>query len=119
MGNALKILVLDEDHEVTESVGTLLAQSGYDVTLCHRGPKALGYLENRIFDIFITDVNLSEIGGINILDWVSKNRPGIAVIAMSKLEEYANKLLVLLQNNYHFNDRPIHPGYEKVALSHA
>ncbi|GGI75302.1 two-component system response regulator CpxR [Legionella impletisoli] len=62
-----KILVADEDPEVTTLVAHYLETEGFDVTSVHDGEVALKKALNQSFDAIILDVLLPKLNGFQVL----------------------------------------------------
>lgn len=80
-----KILLIDDDHTVLESLGKLFKKHGYDVTTARSGEEALTIVENASFDLAVADIRMPGIDGVEtakaIKDRCSKkNKPEIPVI---------------------------------------
>jgi DNA-binding response OmpR family regulator len=83
----MKILIVDDDAIILETVVRNLRADGYDVFSASDGVKALDMLETKQFDLVISDImmpNLSGLGLLNILKKHYFNR--IPVILISSLD---------------------------------
>jgi two-component system cell cycle sensor histidine kinase/response regulator CckA len=61
---AERILVVDDDRVVLDLLAQMLAEHGYDVTVCESGREALGL--DGDWDLLLTDVVLPEIDGVEL-----------------------------------------------------
>lgn len=78
-----RILVIDDDEAVRDSIATILIAAGYDVATADDGRK--GYescLEDRP-DLIITNILMPGQEGIETIIQIRKSCPGIRIIAMS------------------------------------
>ena len=64
---AKKILVVDDSSSIRQSVGFILEESGYEVTLAEDGVQGTEKLENDSFDLVISDVNMPNRNGIEMV----------------------------------------------------
>jgi DNA-binding response OmpR family regulator len=64
-----------------------LSKSKFDVTVIDTGEKACELIESNRYDLVITDVNLPQIDGFNVVAFVKKKNPDTPVIIMSALAE--------------------------------
>ena len=76
------ILVVDDEKNVLESLKYLLGDK-YDITTCDSGLKALEITEKTNFDIVISDVQLGDINGNEVLQKVKERREETEVIMIS------------------------------------
>lgn len=62
-----KILLLEDDSVLGETLQELLSGEGYDVTLVTSGNAAIDKSYENSFDLYIFDINLPDINGIELL----------------------------------------------------
>ena len=65
MTNA-QILVADDDEAIAASVRRALIYEGYDVSVVHDGATALRVAVERPFDLFVLDVMMPELDGVEV-----------------------------------------------------
>lgn len=58
-----KILVVDDDNAVRESLRKLLAAQGYDVLTAHDSAEALQHFESQTINLVVLDINLGAVDG--------------------------------------------------------
>ncbi len=75
----LKILVVDDDSEVREVLKDMLSIDGHEVVDCPDGYKALEILENKSFDIVITDLGMPGISGLELAEEVHTKYPQLPI----------------------------------------
>lgn len=80
---SLKILILDDDVDVAESVGEILELHGHHVTVVHCGPSAVEACRGRSFDIGFFDVKMPGMNGVESFIEVKKIRPESKIYMMS------------------------------------
>ncbi|HET6843612.1 MAG TPA: response regulator [Candidatus Angelobacter sp.] len=78
-----EILVVDDDPGVLNSFVLLLQSSGYDVSSATNGFDALLQLKRKLPSILISDLNMPQMSGFELLSVVRRRFPKISVIAMS------------------------------------
>lgn len=81
--NTISVLVVDDEFSLRESCASLLKTEGYDVTLCGRGDDALDLIRRRRFDIFLVDLFMSQVGGMEILAKIQARSPESLVVLMT------------------------------------
>ncbi|NRA68172.1 MAG: response regulator [Pseudobacteriovorax sp.] len=77
-----RVLLMDDEHDLAESLATLLKEGGYDVKLPESIAEASQMLDRESFDIVITDIFMQERSGYEMID-LAKRQHVEQVIAIS------------------------------------
>jgi CheY-like chemotaxis protein len=85
-----KILVIDDDGSVRDTLGMVLRSSGYDVNTAINGFDALLQLRRSLPTVIISDLNMPQMSGFELLSVVRRRFPQISVIAMSGAYQYGD-----------------------------
>lgn len=78
-----KVLIVDDDENISEVINMYMKSSGYDTALAYNGKEAQDvYLDYRP-DIVLLDVMIPSIDGIDVLKWIRRegNTPVIMLTA--------------------------------------
>ena len=78
-----KILIVDDEAIVRESLRDWLTYAGYDLTVAENGETALELAGTNDFDIMILDVRLPGKTGIRILREIKEIKPRIRSIVIT------------------------------------
>ncbi|HSA93674.1 MAG TPA: response regulator [Terriglobales bacterium] len=78
-----RILVVDDDLSNREYIAELLASHGYDVSTAADGFDALLQLTQEPPDVIISDLNMPNMSGAELLSIVRRGYPHTLLIAMS------------------------------------
>ena len=82
---ARKILLLEDDKTLAVTIQELLEYEGYEITLVHDGEEAaIESYENR-FDLYIFDINVPEINGLELIEGLRDADDNTPVIFISAL----------------------------------
>jgi two-component system response regulator TctD len=63
----MKLLLVEDDFDLSAALGQTLLQRGYDVMRCADGHEALGLLRKRPYDLVVLDLSLPGLDGIDVL----------------------------------------------------
>lgn len=63
----IKMLLVEDDKSVLEALKDTLSEEGYDIDTTDNGTDALQYITKKQYDVIISDMNLGDTSGINIL----------------------------------------------------
>ncbi|MBM3288550.1 MAG: response regulator [Candidatus Hydrogenedentes bacterium] len=83
----LNILVVDDDPAVLELLGAYLDSQGYAVTTCRSGREALALIDRTHFDLVISDIEMAEINGYELLRQTRAAHPKIGIVLMTGYTE--------------------------------
>jgi CheY-like chemotaxis protein len=78
-----QILVVDDEPSVRESLGTLLMSAGYEVATAENGVGAVSQLNRALPRLIVTDLNMPEMSGMELIAHVRSRYPSISIVAMS------------------------------------
>lgn len=81
-----KVLLLDDEPAVLSVLADYLQSPGLEIVTCREIEAAEAILEHHRFDVVVTDLRVSELGGLEgmrLIRWVSTHFPETVVLAMS------------------------------------
>ncbi len=87
-----RILLLEDDPTLSETIEELLESEGYHVTLAYDGDEASHLTYEEEFDLYIFDINVPEIDGLSLLEALREaddNTPAIFISALVDIETIA------------------------------
>ena len=89
-----RILVVDDEPSVRESVGYALEQEGFDVTLAEDGEDAEGKIDGDSFDLLILDIMMPGKSGLDICREVRSHSP-VPIILLTAKDAEVDKVVGL------------------------
>jgi two-component system response regulator HydG len=78
-----RILVVDDEEGLRQSLAANLELEGYEVVEAEDGRRAIELVRDRDFDLVITDIRMPGIDGLDTFRELRKIKPGIAVVMMT------------------------------------
>ena len=78
-----KLLIIDDEPIIRESLGEFLTQEGFAVTVCGSAEDGLMQAQNTAFDLVLCDVQLPGIDGLELLQRLLKISPETFVILIT------------------------------------
>jgi DNA-binding NtrC family response regulator len=78
-----RILVVDDEKIIRESISFVLKKEGYSVTEAANGKEAYDRIVSEAFDLVITDLEMPEMKGIELLDQVMRINPQSLVVIIT------------------------------------
>src|SRR5690606_13095594 len=82
MSNA-KLLLVDDDYQVLESMTDWLRSQGYEVATASSAAEAIRVCETSSFDLALVDVRLGKEDGFDLLEQCLRRWPSTQVIMMT------------------------------------
>ena len=78
-----RILIADDEETARNSLGQILTDDGYQVTLAADGKEALRLVAQEAPDILLTDLRMPGMDGQEVLSRVRQGYPDVAVVVMT------------------------------------
>lgn len=101
----IKVLVAEDELPLLRGISRLI--EGLDkefqvVMMAKTGKEALNYLKQHSVDIVFTDINMPVVGGLEVLKYISQNKPQILSAIISGYQEfsYARRAMQYGAKNY-------------------
>lgn len=89
-----RILVVDDEKEITDIVKTFLENDGFQVETSYTGQRALDILSESLIHLIILDINLPDIDGIELCRLI-RSRTDAPIIMLSARSADIDKILTL------------------------
>lgn len=77
------ILVVDDEQDICGIAQLLLENAGCDVVCTTDAVRALAAVEQRDFDLLITDMLMPEMDGVELINSVRRTKPDQRIMAIS------------------------------------
>jgi DNA-binding NtrC family response regulator len=78
-----KLLLIDDDCWLLESMSNWLSSQGYRVASANSGKSARKWIQQETFDLCLMDVCLEDEDGFQLMSWVRKQAPELPVLMMT------------------------------------
>jgi DNA-binding NtrC family response regulator len=82
-----RILVIDDEPKMTVLISASLSEAGFAVESAMTGKEAMDKLTRGEYDLVVSDIRLPAPDGLDILRWLTANRPETIVIMMTAFGE--------------------------------
>ncbi|MCK4532748.1 response regulator, partial [bacterium] len=83
MKQETNILVIDDAGVMRDLLMDILTEAGHKTTVASTGREGLDRAKKNIFDLVITDLKISDIDGLQIIEAIKKNDPEIMTIIIT------------------------------------
>ncbi len=109
MEDRLQIMLVDDEEIVGKRLKSSLEKEGYAIEFFLTGSEALKRLDEKHFDIVVTDIRIDEIDGLEILDAVMENSPETKTIMITGYATAEIAREALAKGAFDFIAKPFRP----------
>ena len=107
MPTRMKILIVDDEVDLTKALEVFLADTGYTVHVANDGQKAKELISEYHFDLVLLDLHMPGIDGIRVAQILKQKWPTVPIVVITGYKgEYEDKLKEL-NIHEHVMDKPL------------
>jgi DNA-binding NtrC family response regulator len=104
-----RILIVDDEAVVRESLGDWFREEGYDVETADSAKTALEKLARANWDIFLLDIRMPGIDGLELQRKLKEAQPEATVIIMTAYASVESAVEAMKQGAYDYIIKPFNP----------
>ncbi|KQS26663.1 response regulator transcription factor [Dyadobacter sp. Leaf189] len=104
----MKILIVEDDRRISEFLQKGLQETGHFVQLAHDGVEARNFIQNDCWDLFILDIMVPGIDGIQLAELIRFRKIDTPVLMFSALGEAEDKIKALDIGADDYLVKPVH-----------
>ena len=113
------ILLVDDDPLILRSLSVVIGREGYEVTTAEGGTRGLELARDASFDVVVTDFNMPEIDGMQLLREVKARKPDSEVILVTGYGTVEQAVEAIKLGAYDYICKPIIDEEMKVVIARA
>ncbi len=106
----MKILLVEDDDLVADSLARVLRGSGYVVDCIGDGIHAETAVKTEPYDLIILDLGLPQLDGLEFLKRIRNNKIGVPVLILTARDSYENRIQGLDLGANDYVTKPFHLG---------
>ena len=110
MSGSLKVLVVDDEMIVRESLVAWFNKSGYDVDGADGGRVALNMVDSKDYDFIFLDIKMPDVSGFEVLDHVKVNCPYSMVVMITAYGSVETAVDAMKRGACDYLTKPFEPG---------
>ncbi len=110
-----KILIVDDEKSILNSLYNVLTDEGYDVITCESGEEAINYVKNDKFEVIFLDIWLKGMDGVETLKILRENNFEGEVIIISGHGTIELAVNTIKLGAFSFLEKPL--SIEKVLVT--
>lgn len=119
MSEQLRILVVDDELPVCKNIASTLDSEKYEVDTALSGEEALQKESQKPFDLFIVDLMLPGINGIELLQMIKENRPEVMVIIITGYPSIKTAVQSIKLGAFDYLPKPFTPNDIRNVVARA
>jgi DNA-binding NtrC family response regulator len=119
MTEQLEVLLLDDEPIVGKRLKPALAKIGCNVEVFEQPALALKRIDEKEFDIVVTDIRMDDIDGIQVLEHVTKKSPRTRVIMITGYAMMALAREAMEKGAFDFIAKPFQPDDLRKVIAKA
>jgi DNA-binding NtrC family response regulator len=112
---APRVLVVDDESGILESLRILLKTEGFVAVTAHGGRQGIEKFDEFKPDIVLTDVRMPDITGVQVLSHVRQNDPEVPVILMTAQATLQSAMQAVNEGAFYYIQKPFRND-ELVAI---
>ncbi len=113
------VLLVDDDADVVRSLGRVLRARGYLVTTTTNALHAVELVTQADFDVILSDINMPDMDGIELLRRVRDHDLHVPVILLTGRPTVDTAVMALEHGALHYLTKPVHMDTLEHALDKA
>ncbi len=115
----MRILVVDDEKRMVESLIEYLKIEGIEAFAAQDGLEARRQLEDSAFDGVVTDLRMPRLSGLELLAWIKDEGPPVPVIMMSAHGDVKDAVAAMKLGAYDYLIKPFDPDELVLRLRKA
>jgi DNA-binding NtrC family response regulator len=111
-----KILIVDDELIMRESLAGWLERDGYYVEAVASGEEALEMLKATRFDILLVDIKMEGMSGLEVLSYVKETDPDVAVVMITAYGSISTAIEAMKNGAFDYLLKPFDPEELGVVI---
>jgi len=122
------ILIVDDEYRLLKSLENMLLNQGYHIVCAQGGIQACDKLSTQDFDLVLLDLNMADMNGHQVMDFILQHEIDVATIVVSGESSFSAVSKALRRGAYDYLRKPYDPeellttinsALQKVLLENA
>lgn len=114
-----KILVVDDEESIREFLEIMLRKEGYEITLAEDGLKAKELIQKKTFDMIISDLQMPNMTGIELLKYVRQDYPEMLFMMITAFGTTETAVEAMKMGAYDYLTKPFKIDEVRINIANA
>ncbi|MBM4321074.1 MAG: response regulator, partial [Deltaproteobacteria bacterium] len=115
----VRVLIVDDDRSCCQLIGDELDGLGFTTEWRTSAAEALELLQQREYDVVVTDLRMRGMNGLELCERIVSTRPDLPVIAITAFGSLDTAIAAIRAGAYDFVTKPFETEALVVALNRA
>ena len=115
----MSILIVDDEKVARINLAKALKHDGYVIIQASSGAEAIEAMKSRNFDLVISDLVMPGIGGLELLDIIRRDYPGVEVIIITGYPMVETAVEAMRQGAFHYLSKPYQLSEARLLVANA
>jgi two-component system, NtrC family, response regulator AtoC len=111
-----KILVIDDDKSICESLNLYLTEEEHTVGLAYSAEEGLAKIRRESWDVILLDIALTDANGLDLLAQIKREKPELAVIMVTAFHDMATTVRAMKLGAVEYIHKPIEIDELEAAI---
>lgn len=114
-----RILAVDDEESIREFLEIMLKKEGYDVTTAADGQQAIDILKKKSFDMVISDMQMPNVTGMELLKHVKDNYPDLVFMIITAFGTTESAVEAMKLGAYDYITKPFKIDEVRIVIGNA
>lgn len=114
-----RILAVDDEESIREFLEIMLKKEGYEVTTAEDGAQAIDLLKKKSFDMVISDMQMPNVTGMELLKHVKDNYPDLVFMIITAFGTTESAVEAMKLGAYDYITKPFKIDEVRIVIGNA
>ena len=115
----MKILIIDDERSIRNSLKEILMDEGYDVDVAENGAQGVSMTEKEKYSVVFCDIKMPEKDGMEVLDRLMSSGTDAAVVMISGHGDIATAVECIKKGAFDFIQKPLDLNRILITIKNA
>ena len=115
----MKILIIDDERSIRNSLKEILMDEGYDVDVAENGVQGCSMVEKEKYDVIFSDIKMPEMDGMEVLDRLTQMGVDAAIVMISGHGDIDSAVECIKRGAFDFIQKPLDLNRILITIKNA
>ncbi len=114
-----KLLIVEDDAHLRDTLATFLGRAGYEVTVASDGREGLEKLDSILPDLVLTDIHMPDLNGLELLAEIKARYPETIVMMMTAFSSIDTAVEAMRRGAEDYLSKPLQLADAQMSIERA